>query len=144
MNENKKYRNADSLWIILSRAYKSIEKKDTASIRSIGFNCASDFAVLEILLHKGPLPVNTIGEKILLTSGSITTAVSRLEKTGLVYRKTDEEDARKTIVLLTESGEAKIRQAYHEHALNLEKAMNTLNGEEREQLAHLLKKLSKK
>ena len=41
--------------------------------------CGSDFAVLEALLHKGPLPINEIGKKVLLTSGSITVAVDRLE-----------------------------------------------------------------
>lgn len=39
--------------------------------------------VLEALLHKGPLPVNALGEKVLLTSGSITTAVDRLERVVL-------------------------------------------------------------
>ncbi len=43
----------------------------------------SDFAILEILLNKGSLPINVIGSKILLTNGSMTTAVDRLEKKSL-------------------------------------------------------------
>jgi DNA-binding MarR family transcriptional regulator len=54
----------------------------------------SDFAVLEALLHKGPLPVNEIGKKVLLTSGSITVAVDRLETKGLVERRASGADRR--------------------------------------------------
>ena len=46
----------------------------------------SDFAIMEVLLHKGPLPIKTIGEKVLLTSGSMTAAVNRLEKKEFVRR----------------------------------------------------------
>jgi len=59
--------------------------------------CGSDFAVLEALLHKGPLPVNEIGKKILLTSGSITVAIDRLEKRGLVERRAHGTDRRASV-----------------------------------------------
>src|SRR5258708_40212975 len=66
--------------------------------------CGSDFAVLEALLHKGPLPVNEIGKKILLTSGSITVAIDRLETKGLVQRRASGTDRRGRIVHLTKEG----------------------------------------
>jgi MarR family 2-MHQ and catechol resistance regulon transcriptional repressor len=66
--------------------------------------CGSDFAVLEELLHKGPLPVNEIGKKVLLTSGSITVAVDRLEAKGLVERRASGTDRRARIVHLTKEG----------------------------------------
>ena len=63
--------------------------------------CGSDFAVLEALLHKGPLPVNELGKKVLLTSGSITVAVDRLEAKGFVERRAHGTDRRARIVHLT-------------------------------------------
>ncbi|MGB0744663.1 MAG: MarR family transcriptional regulator, partial [Opitutales bacterium] len=60
------------LFLLLWKASHAVMRYDEHSIRDAGFNSLSDFAVLEVLLHKGSLPVNTIGEKVLLTSGSIT------------------------------------------------------------------------
>jgi MarR family 2-MHQ and catechol resistance regulon transcriptional repressor len=85
-----------------------------------GFASLSDYAVLEVLLHKGPLPVNRIGEMILLTSGSITTAVQRMEKKGLVRRERSEGDARVVLVHLTDEGRELIGRAFVDHAANLD------------------------
>jgi MarR family 2-MHQ and catechol resistance regulon transcriptional repressor len=82
--------------------------------------CGSDFAVLEALLHKGPLPVNEIGKKVLLTSGSITVAVDRLEKKGLVERRAHGTDRRARIVHLTKEGRKQITRVYGEHAADME------------------------
>src|SRR5690349_11272645 len=71
------------LWLVLMKAHRAMRAHAEANMRSLGI-CFSDFAVLEVLLHKGPLPVNTIGGLIHLTSGSITTAIDRLEAKGLV------------------------------------------------------------
>ena len=70
------------VFLVLWKAARAVESYAEKSITDLEM-CGSDFAVLEALLHKGPLPVNEIGKKILLTSGSITVAVDRLEKKGL-------------------------------------------------------------
>jgi len=70
------------VFLVLWKAARAVESYAEKSITDLEM-CGSDFAVLEALLHKGPLPVNEIGKKILLTSGSITVAVDRLEKRGL-------------------------------------------------------------
>ncbi len=67
--------------LVLWKAARAVESYAEKSITDLEM-CGSDFAVLEALLHKGPLPVNEIGKKILLTSGSITVAIDRLEKRG--------------------------------------------------------------
>ena len=82
------------LFLLFWKASHAAMRYDHESIASQGFASLSDYAVLEVLLHKGALPVNTIGEKVLLTSGSMTTAVQRLEKKGLVIRERSEGDAR--------------------------------------------------
>jgi MarR family 2-MHQ and catechol resistance regulon transcriptional repressor len=74
------------LWLLMWKAGKSLEAHAFRSIEALGM-CPSDFAVLEALLHKGPLPVNTIGKKVLLTSGSMTAAIDRLTSRGLVERR---------------------------------------------------------
>ena len=104
--------------------------------------CGSDFAVLEALLHKGALPVNEIGRKVLLTSGSITVAVDRLESKGLVERRAHETDRRARIVHLTKEGRKLITRVYVEHAADMERlASVSLTREERKTLIGLLKKI---
>src|SRR6267142_1130935 len=107
--------------------------------------CGSDFAVLEALLHKGPLPVNEIGKKVLLTSGSITVAVDRLEAKGLVERRAHGTDRRARIVHLTKEGRKLITRAYADHAADMERlASASLTRAERETLIGLLKKFGYK
>jgi MarR family 2-MHQ and catechol resistance regulon transcriptional repressor len=106
-----------------------------------GFASLSDYAVLEVLLHKGPLPVNRIGEMILLTSGSITTAVQRMEKKGLVRRERSEGDARVVLVHLTDEGRELIGRAFVDHAANLDALFDVFTEEERVQFAALVSKL---
>jgi len=91
------------LFLVLWKAARAVEAYAEKSITDLEM-CGSDFAVLEALLHKGPLPVNAIGKKILLTSGSITAAVDRLEKRGLVERRAHGTDRRARIVHLTLEG----------------------------------------
>lgn len=130
------------LWLVLFKAFQTLKAHDERSIESTGL-CLSDFAVLEALLHKGPLPVNVIGSKVLLTSGSITSAVDRLEKKGYVQRQPVEGDRRVRLVSLTDSGKALIEEAFTRHQDALVQATSGLNTEEKEQLSALLKKLGK-
>ena len=81
--------SAVHLWLVLWKASRAVEAHAFKSIASQPI-CGSDFAVLEALLHKGPLPVNTIGRKVGLTSGSITAAVDRLEAQELLERRADD------------------------------------------------------
>jgi MarR family transcriptional regulator, 2-MHQ and catechol-resistance regulon repressor len=130
------------LWLVLFKAHQAIRTLDEQSIASSGL-CFSDFAVLEVLLHKGALPVNIIGEKILLTSGSITTAIDRLEKKSLVERQSSTTDKRVRLVHLTKSGRTLIESFFEKHQESLERAMGGLNLEEKQILIPLLKKLGK-
>ena len=114
---------------------------DHQSIAAQGFATLSDYAVLEVLLHKGALPVNAIGEKVLLTSGSMTTAVQRLEKKGLVIRERSEGDARVVLVHLTNKGMNLIQEAFTAHAEDLDKLFIEFSEDERIQFAGLMQKL---
>ena len=128
------------LWLILWKAYDAVREHAERHIQSLGL-CLSDFGVLEALLHKGPLPVNTIGGLIRLTSGSITAAVDRLEGKGLVERRNDPGDRRARVVHLTAAGRKLISSAFEDHEAAMERATSGLTASERGEAAALLKKL---
>jgi len=131
------------LWLVLWKAFDALQVHAFANIHSLGLGL-SDFGVLEVLLHKGPLPVNVLGQKIRLTSGSISIAIDRLEEKGLVERKDDPDDRRARIVHLTSEGRKLIAHAFTEHADAMEHATSGLSATERTAAIRLLKKLGAK
>ncbi len=129
------------VFLVLWKAARAVEAYAEKSISELEF-CGSDFAVLEALLHKGPLPVNEIGKKVLLTSGSITVAVDRLATRGLVERRAHGTDRRARIVHLTKEGRKVITRVYADHAADMEGlAEASLTRAERKTLIRLLKKI---
>src|SRR4030081_3913582 len=132
------------VFLVLWKAARAVQTYAEKSIAELAL-CGSDFAVLEALLHKGPLPVNEIGKKILLTSGSITVAVDRLEKRELVERRAHGTDRRARIVHLTKEGGRLITRSYAQHAADMERlALASLTVKERSTLIRLLKKIGYK
>src|ERR1700737_1499428 len=90
MSRKKTTQGQDSsgvhLWLVFMKAFQALFPHAAGSVKRTKLG-DSDFRVLEVLLHKGPLPVNTIGPKVWLTPGSISVAVDRLVKKGLVLAK---------------------------------------------------------
>jgi MarR family 2-MHQ and catechol resistance regulon transcriptional repressor len=127
------------LWLVLWKAYRAVAGVASESIRQTGLG-DSDFRVLELLLHKGPTPVNTIGPKVQLTPGSISVAIDRLEEKGLVRRRGDPEDRRVRVVELTPEGRGLILPAFQRHATAMEALAGVLSAQERRTLLRLLKK----
>ena len=128
------------LWLLLWKATKAMEAHARRSVEATGL-CLSDFGVLEALLHKGPLPVSELGKKVLLSSGSMTAAVDRLERGGLVKRANAQTDRRSRIVHLTSVGSKLIRRVFAEHARDMEHAFSALTKSERAAFGNLLRKL---
>jgi MarR family 2-MHQ and catechol resistance regulon transcriptional repressor len=128
------------LWLVLMKAHRALVRHALRSIEHSGLGL-SDFAVLEVLLNKGPQRVNDIGRRVDLTSGSITTAVDRLETRGLVVRELDEADRRSRMVRLTPAGRAHIAPIFARHVNALDAACSGLSKAERKTLIALLKKL---
>ena len=130
------------LWLIFMKTFQALfpHAEESISRTKLG---DSDFRVLEVLLHKGSLPVNTIGPKVWLTPGSISVAVDRLVKRGLVSRKDHPDDRRVRQVELTPKGRALISQGFGEHAAAMENVAAVLSKNERLTLLRLLKKLGK-
>jgi MarR family transcriptional regulator, 2-MHQ and catechol-resistance regulon repressor len=130
------------VWLILTKAHRALARHADQSIVELGF-CFSDFGTLEILLHKGPQSVTEIAHRIGLTAGSMSVALDRLEKRGLVRRHAHPTDRRNRVIRLTAAGKTLIEKAFREHALAMENVGKSLSGEERGTLIELLKRLGK-
>ena len=128
------------LWLVLMKAHRALERLATRSVEASEVGL-SDFAVLEMLLHKGPQPVNEIGRRIELTSGAITTAVDRLESRGLVTREAHESDRRARIVRLTPRGKEHATKVFASHKTAMDFVATGLSRTERATLIELLRKL---
>ena len=125
-------------WLVLMKATQAIARYALANLEESGLGL-SDFAVLEVLLHKGPLPVNVIGPKVNLTPGSISVAVERLVAKGLVSRAESPRDRRVRIVALTARGKSVIAPIFRAHVATMEKVFAGLSREEMRQLEQHLK-----
>jgi MarR family 2-MHQ and catechol resistance regulon transcriptional repressor len=130
--------SAAGVWLVLARAYRSMAAFIERSIAGLGIGL-SDFMILEALLHKGPLTMTAICEKVLLTNASMTAAVDRLQKLGYVERKANAEDGRSKLVVLTRSGEKLIAKLFAQHEKDIEEMMRGVSAAERVQLRAGLK-----
>jgi MarR family 2-MHQ and catechol resistance regulon transcriptional repressor len=140
MKKDEEKVSAPRLWLVLARAYGSMVNYIEGSIVAQGIGL-SDFMVLEVLLHKGPLTISVIGEKVLLASASMTSAIDRLEKRGLVQRRSCNSDRRIRLVELTDCGKAFIEEIYARHEKDLEAVIGELNNKERQVIYEGLKKI---
>jgi MarR family 2-MHQ and catechol resistance regulon transcriptional repressor len=140
---NRDIQGADHVWLVMMKAMRALTRYAAAGIEETGLGL-SDFGVLEALLHKGPLPVNTIGPVVNLTPGSISIAVDRLVEKGLVSRIESAEDRRVRIVTLTPRGKALIAGAFRKHALQMKRVFSELSPEELRGLEVALKKVGKR
>ena len=130
------------VWLVLWKASRAVQAQADRSIAQFDM-VPTDFGVLEALLHKGPLTVKQIGEKVLLTSGSMTAAVDRLEKRGLVKRGDDARDRRARIIDLTPAGRELIERAFACHRDAMERALEGFSEGERIILLPLLRSLGR-
>jgi len=137
------FQGTDHVWLVMMKAMRALTRYAAAGIEETGLGL-SDFGVLEILLHKGPLPVNTIGPIVDLTPGSISIAVDSLFAKGLVSRVESSEDRRVRIVALTARGKALIDSAFRKHSGQMRKAFAELSPEELRSLEAALKKVGKR
>ena len=133
----------DHVWLVMMKAMRALTRYAAAGIEETGLGL-SDFGVLEILLNKGPLPVNTIGPIVDLTPGSISMAVDRLFAKGLVTRVESSEDRRVRIVALTPRGRDLIVSAFRKHSGQMRRVFAELSPDELRGLELALKKVGKR
>src|SRR6266403_3177470 len=131
---------APRLWLVIAKSYRALSLLAEQSITNTGL-CLTDFVALEALLHKGPLTISEIQDKVRLASGSMTAAVDRLEQLGLVERRASPSDRRARVVHLTAEGKRLAASSFERHAKDLEALMSALSQKEMEQLHGSLRKL---
>jgi MarR family transcriptional regulator, 2-MHQ and catechol-resistance regulon repressor len=130
------------VWLLVWKAYDALHSHALKSIESLNM-CVTDFAILELLLHKGPSPINLFSDKLSLASGSTTAAIDRLERRGLVRRQPSLKDRRIKLVELTADGLSCIEGAFSKHSLHMEAVTGGLSETEKVQVIELLKKLGR-
>lgn len=140
--ESEKIPSGVHVFLVLMKAFRAVGEYGAGTRRGSELG-DSDFRVLEVLLHKGAMPVNAIGPKVYLTPGSISVAVDRLYEKGLVTRVDSETDRRVRVVDLTPGGRRLIKRVFHSHAKQMEQLASVLTDSERVQLVRILKKLGK-
>ena len=143
MEQRKRSPEALHAWLIMLKAWQSMSGYLLPALVEEGLG-ESDFRVLEVLLHKGPMPVNAIGTKVYLNPGSVSVAVDRLYKKGFVSRVECSEDRRVRTVSLTEEGRQMFVPLFRRHTALIKRAFQDLSVEELQQIELVLKKIGKR
>jgi MarR family 2-MHQ and catechol resistance regulon transcriptional repressor len=141
--ENRKPPEAIHTWLIMMKASQAVARYALPPILAEGLG-DSDFRVLDVLLHKGPMPVNAIGPKVDLNPGSVSVAVDRLYKKGLVSRVESESDRRVLTVSLTEKGRGIFLPIFRQHAALLKRAFQDVSPGEQRQMEEVLKRIGRR
>ena len=131
-----------NLWVALARCAASVSRVSARDIQRYGLTQAQ-FAVLEVLYHKGPMPLCAIGAKLLVTSGNITYVADQLEKAGYIRRERSPEDRRVVLAHVRPKGLALMLRVFPRHAARIGEVARALGPREQADLARLLKKWGK-
>jgi MarR family 2-MHQ and catechol resistance regulon transcriptional repressor len=130
------------LFVVLARAAHAVAMRAQRDVEGRGLS-PTDFAVMEVLYHKGPVPLGEIGHLVLRRSGSITYAVDKLEARGGVRRQPSTDDQRVTFAELTCAGRELMDCVFPAHSEAIQEMMAALTPEEQETTITLLKRLGK-
>lgn len=128
------------LWVVINRALHSVEERLRRQVESHELSM-TEFAVLEVLLHKGALPIGEVGERVLRTSGSMTYVLDKLQRRGLIRRRACNHDRRVLYVELTEGGRQLIEPVFAEHAALVRDLMSVLTPAEQQTATEWLKRI---
>src|SRR5579864_5075902 len=143
MAQRKRRSETLHVWLIMLKAWQAMSRYVWPPILKAGLG-DSDFRVLELLLHKGPTPVNAIGPKVNLNPGSVSVAVDRLYKKGLVSRVECPSDRRVRTVSITPRGREFFVPLFRQHAALVKRAFQDVSPEDQKRLQELLKKIGKR
>jgi MarR family 2-MHQ and catechol resistance regulon transcriptional repressor len=127
-------------FINLVRAAESIAARTTGMFRRYGLT-ESQFGVMEMLHHLGPMCQADLGRKLLKTSGNMTTVIDNLEKRDLVRRERSHEDRRYITVHLTPEGQRLVEEVFPQHMEAIVDEMQSLSAAEQEQLRTLCRRV---
>ena len=135
--------NTLNAFIKLMRSVESMNNRLNRHLSEAGLTL-SQFGVLEVLHHLGPLNQRSIGDKLLKSGGNITMVIDNLEKCGHVKRQKDPNDRRAVLIHLTETGESFIEDFFPKHLEKIKGEFSVLTESEKKELGRLCKKLGVK
>lgn len=130
------------LWVVLSRAHNALGEQLQASVAAHDLTL-TEFGILEVLYHKGPLLLGEVQRRILVSSGGVTYLMDRLERKGLVERRECPGDRRARYAALTTEGERLISRIFPQHAACIDRLMSALGPEEQGTVVELLRRLGR-
>lgn len=142
MSQEEEYAASLKLFTVLSKAYRALMDRAVKDMKQHGLS-SSEFMILEVLYHKGSIPLQQIGEKVLITSGSMTYNIDKLETRGLLRRVPSSEDRRVILAELTVEGRELFDHIFPKHAAFVHSMMPALSLDEKLVLAEQLKSLGK-
>ena len=128
------------LWVVVSRVHRALAEFAKRDIERRGL-AASEFAVLEVLYHKGELPIGDVGDRVLLTSGSMTYVIGKLARRRLVERRRCATDRRVTFLRISPAGRRLMVRIFPLHAEAMRRAASGLTTNEKRRAAVLMKRL---
>lgn len=126
----------------LVATYQSFERYSSEHVKSLGITM-TQFDIIATLGNQAPMSCKLLGEKTLVTKGTMTGVLERLEEKGLIRRELNAEDARSQLISLTKKGQQLFEKIFPEHMNHLQKAFGKLSKKELEELAVSLEKLNK-
>jgi MarR family transcriptional regulator, 2-MHQ and catechol-resistance regulon repressor len=129
-----------NLWVVLARAFDSVSRHARDSVARFGLG-DTEFGVLEVLYHKGELPVCEVQRRILVESSSTTYVVNKLVKRGLVRRRASTADRRVVLLTLTPAGRRLMQRHFPPHADAIRHALGALSPRDQAVAARLLRTL---
>jgi MarR family 2-MHQ and catechol resistance regulon transcriptional repressor len=141
--ERAKSPDATHTLLVMLKVLRAIRHFALPAILQEGLG-ESDFRVLEVLMHKGPMPVNVIGPQVDLNPGSVSVAVDRLYKKGLVSRVESESDRRVRTVSLTEKGRRVFIPIFRQHAALIKRTFQDVSPAEQRELEAVLKRIGRR
>lgn len=124
----------------LARAYQAFSAYSETYVRQYDLTPAQ-FDVIATLGNTNGMSMGEIGEKTLITKGTLTGVIDRLEKKQLIQREVPETDRRSVIVKLTDAGETLFEQVFPAHIADLKQRFEQLEASELELLRVLLSRL---
>lgn len=128
------------LFITLSKSTKTVTDLIKEDIQQYGL-IASEFSVLEYLYFEGEQPIQVIGSKVILTSGSMTYIINKLEDKKLIKRRQCKKDKRIYYIRITKKGIKLFEEVFPTHKKYIEKVFSGLNKNEKKQMIELFQKM---
>ncbi|WP_353431893.1 MarR family transcriptional regulator [Polynucleobacter sp. MWH-UH23A] len=125
----------------LVSAYQGFERYSAPDLRSMGLTM-TQFDVIATLGNQPPMTCKELGEKTLVTKGTLTGVLERLESKGILDRKLNPDDARSQMIGLTIEGQKLFERVFPAHLQYLGKAFNQLSAKELAELSNVLQTLT--